>query len=184
MEYLRMFLIMLRRRENTPSELRFSIQLLIASVVGIISGLVLDMILPFNFYTNTIRGVIAIITGVSIFSYGYLMANKFEEIKLVGNKYYKPMRKRFSFKQRANISILISTFSVLIILFTSKQDFIFTLKSTLAISIIIMAISFARRDRNEFIKDIYEIPDTRDLEFMSRRREKLKEKELENKNKK
>lgn len=174
MEYLRMVLITLRQKENESQKLKFSTKLLFVSIVGVLLGTILDKLVPFNFIFNMIRGIVANITGIAIFSFGYIQASKFSSNKLKTNKSYQTIRKRLSYKQRINVSIFLGSAMMIFILLSDKKDLIFTLKTSLSISLILTIISFSRRDRNEFIKSVYNVPDLRDLEFMNKKSDKDK----------
>lgn len=184
MEYLRNYLIFLRKTENdNPYKMKISTMALIASLVGISLGFIMDLLFPHEYFTNMIRGAIAVASGFSMFSFGYLFSYKKSREKSLADSYYKSPRERFSYRQRVNFSIasgvLISSFVML----SSNEGLTFTLKSILAIFIIFSLITFSRRSRREFIKDIHEIPDIRDLQKVKeernkaqRRKEKLTEK--------
>lgn len=178
MEYFRAFLIELRRRENEKKEtqLLFSTKLLIIGIVGIIAGITLDLLLPFNFIFNMFRGVIANITGVATFSYSYILANKIGRDRLSKNQYYKTFRKRLSYRQRVNVSIFLGAITALFVLLSSQYAIVFTFKSSVAIFVALSLITFSRRDRNEFLKNIYDIPDLKDIEFLKKKSDKREKK--------
>lgn len=178
MEYLRRYLIFLRRKENEDNLLmRISTVMLIASLVGILIGILMDWLIPHSYFPNMIRGVIAVVSGFTLFSYSYLAAVKFSSRRLDKDRYYKTMRERFSHRQRVNFSIAIGVLIVSFIMLSKGYGLTFTLKSIIAIYLTFVLVSFSRRNRNEFIKDIYEIPDIRDLEAEKIRKEARSEKE-------
>lgn len=178
MEYFRKYLIMIRREDNKVDlKPALSIRLLIVSMFGVVIGVLLDVLLPFNFFTNMIRGLIANIVGLSSASYLFLMATKIRKERIKKDQYYKPIRKRFSYRQRVNFSIMIGGITSLFVLLSGKPSAIYTLKAAISIQVVLTLIAFSRRDRSEFLKNIYEIPDIRDLEFMSKNNMKNKEEE-------
>lgn len=173
MEYFRKYLIYLRREENLQLyKLNVSTMMLIASLVGISLGFILDLLLPHNFLVNMIRGIIALLTGISLFSFSYLFTVKRTDQKLLKDRFYQTMRQRFSFRQRVNFSIVVGVFIASFILLGKNESLIFTFKSSIAVFVSIVLIAFCRRRRSEFIKGIYEIPDIRDLEDLKEKKKK------------
>lgn len=171
MEYFRRYLVFIRKQDNkTNLRPAFAGRLLIISIISIIIGVLLDIFMPFNFFLNMIRGIIANVAGWSVASYVYLMAVRVRRHKIKLDKYYQPLRKRFSYTQRINISIMMGVFISIFILLSGNPSPIYTLKAAIFILIIILLVIFSRRDRSEFLKNIYNIPDVRDLEFMSNKR--------------
>lgn len=175
MEYFRKYLIFIRKKNNTLKiKPNLANTLLIGSIIGVAAGVLLDVFLPFQFFLNMVRGIIANVVGVALFSYLYLLITKTRNERIKKDKYYKPIRKRFSYRQRVNISIVIGAAIALFILLSGKTTPIYTLKSIIAITAALLLVAFSRRDRDEFIKSIYDIPDVRDLEFMSKKKEEKK----------
>lgn len=169
MEYFRKFLIFLRRKDNTEMTPAFIVRLGITGVLSIAIGVVMDSFLPFNFVLNGLRGFVANLTGFSLYSLAYLISIRYSKNKLKDDRYYLTVRKRFSYRQRMNISIVLGTISGLFVFLTTRENFAFTLTSSFLIFTALVLIAFSRRNRDEFLKDIYEIPDVRDLEFMSKK---------------
>lgn len=165
MEYFRKYLILIRKYDNTEMKPLFIIRMLILVTLGIVGGVLMDKLLPFNFFFNMIRGVFAVITGISSASYALVISSRLRRNKYIQDRHYLPLRKRFSFRQRTNFSIIIGGFIFMFILLSNKSNLVFTLKTSISIFLGIILIAFARKDRNEFLKDIYNIPDIRDLEF-------------------
>lgn len=166
MEIFRKYLLLLRKQDNTRPA--FAGRLLIGTFAGIVVGIVVDIFLPFNFIINMLRGMIALVTGISTASFAYLMSIKYNDKKLEEDRFYLPVRKRFSYRQRLNISIVLGILIAIFTLLGTREDFAYTLKSSISIMLIFIIIAFARRYRDEFLKDIYGIPDVRDLEFMNK----------------
>ena len=163
MEYFRNYLIFIRKKENTDSsKIKFSNQLLIISIVGVLLGILVDILLGFSHIFNSFRGIIAIITGVSLFTYGYIKKNARDQKKVSEDRFYLRIRERFSHKQRVNISIVIAAISAGVILL-SEFDLFYTFKSALFVFSILTLVAFSRKRRSEFIKGINNLPDIRDL---------------------
>lgn len=175
MEYFRKYLIFIRRQDNTEMKPLFIIRMLILVVLGIIGGILMDKFLPFNFFYDMIRGIFAVMTGISSASYVLVISSRLRRNKYIQDRHYLPLRKRFSFRQRTNFSIIIGTFIFMFILLSNKANLAFTLKTSISILLSILLIAFARKDRNEFLKNIYNIPDIRDLEFSKNKKNKKKE---------
>lgn len=183
MSYFRQYLIRIRRIENLGyMNPNLSVRFLIAVGTGVFLGILADLLIPYLFFTNMIRGIIANIVGVSAASLIYLKTVELEKANKLSNRYYNPIRKRFSFKQRFNLSLIVGSISTIIFIITNGPGFTYTLFSSIYITIILVLIGFSRRSRDEFIKDSYEIPDIRDLDFMSKDNEEevsLEEKAIE-----
>ena len=177
MEYFRQFLVFLRKKDNEEMNPNFITRLAITACLSIGVGILIDVLLPFNFLLNGLRGFVANLTGFSTYSITYLISLRYKRKKKAEDRNYETVRKRFSYRQRLNISLIVGTISAWFVLMSNKENFSFTLTSALLIYILLIIIAFARRNRNEFIKGIYELPDTRDLEFMTSKKEKKKSKE-------
>lgn len=177
MEYFRQFLVFLRKKDNEELSPNFITRLAITACLSILAGILIDILIPFNFLLNGIRGFIANLTGFSAYSITYLISLRYKRKKKAEDRYYEPVRKRFSYRQRLNISLIVGTISAWFALMSNKENFSFTLTSAFLIYILLVLIAFSRRNRNEFIKSIYELPDTRDLEFMTIKKGKKKSKE-------
>lgn len=178
MEYFRRYLVFLRRYENEGLyKMKVSTMALIASLVGIILGFLMDWLLPHGYFTNMFRGTLAVATGLILFSFSYLFAVDKANNKLVTDRYYKTVRERFSHRQRVNFSIAVGVLIASFILLSSADGLLFTLKAILAVFLIFTLIAFSRRNRSEFIKEIHEIPDIRDLETQRNRKMLAKERE-------
>lgn len=185
MEYFRRFLIALRREENDNNyKFKVSTMALMVSLFGIFAGILLDVLLPFSYFPNMLRGVIAVITGVALFIISYLKATDFSNKKMQKDRYYRKVRERLSFRQRVNFSIAIGILLALFIMLSSNEGVMFTFKSILVIFLTIVLVAFCRRSRSEFIKGIYEIPDIRDLEAEKEQNKKKAERRSKEQKKK
>lgn len=166
MEYFRRFLLFLRRKENTDkSRLGFLKKLMLGALTGITIGIVLDNFLPFNFVINMIRGIVANLTSIFLFGSLYLLNHKRNIKKASANRFYLPLRKKMSYNQRLNVSILIGVLNIAFLLMSGDPSPVYTFKAIIVIVVTLCLMAFARRGRDEFLKSIYEIPDIRDLEF-------------------
>lgn len=176
MEYLRKYLIYVRKTENlNPYKMKLSIFTLFLGIFGIMIGVLLDAVLPFSYFPNTLRGIIALITGATMFTFSYLKAVSYSTKKVREDRYYQKTRERFSYRQRANLSIVLGMILTIYVFITAQEGLMFTFNSSFAVFSMLVLLSFARRRRSEFIKDVYEIPDTRDLEKETRRKKKKME---------
>lgn len=180
MEQIRKYILFLRKKDNQDNlKPTFAIRLLLVALASFLVSLLIDNFLPFNYWINMIRGVLACVLGLTFSSFVYIMSLRESEKRKSRDRYYLPVRRRFSYRQRVNLSIVLGIVLLILSFLGSKQDGIYTLKSSLIISSIFLLLTFVRRNRNEFIKDIYEIPDIRDLEFMKKKKERKQENELQ-----
>ena len=169
MEYFRRALIELKRQDNKdPESNKFRITLGVIAIISLAVGILMDTLLPFNFILNGIRGFFAISTALSSYALAYLISVDYSTKKRSEDRYYLMVRKRFSHRQRVNISIVTGAFVTLFVALATRENFTFTMLSSFLIFTAVTLIAFVRRNRSEFIKDIYEIPDVRDAEFMTR----------------
>ena len=170
----------LRREDNkVDMKPRFRIRLLVLSLVSLIIGVIVDILLPFNYGVNTVRGVIAIIMAVSLFSLGYLISTSITAENMSRNSIYVPFKNRFSYKQRTNLSILMGIVVVVFVLLGGNPSPIYTIKASIAVIAGLSIVTFLRKGRNEFIKSVYDMKDVRDIDFEYRLKEKKRLKELE-----
>lgn len=180
MEQIRKYILFLRKKDNQDNlKPTFAVRLLLVALASFLVSLLVDNFLPFNYWINMIRGVLACVLGLSFSSFVYIMSLRESDKRKSRDRYYLPVRMRFSYRQRVNLSIVLGVVLLILSFLGSKQDGIYTLKSSLIISSIFLLLTFVRRNRNEFIKDIYEIPDIRDLEFMKKKKERNQENELQ-----
>lgn len=177
MTYFRRYLIALRRMNNDGLFWNFQAFLGIVSFVLCFLSILVDYWLPFNYFTNTLKGFVALFLGFILFSFLYLVMSRITEKKIDSDKYYNPIRNRFSHKQRVNISTVLLTLGIFILLVSNPNSPIFTLKSGLFISTCLGLLAFSRKQRDEFIKEIYEIPDYRDI----KKKNKVEEENEDNK---
>lgn len=169
MEHFRRALIELKRRDNKdPESNKFRLILGVSAIASLAIGILLDTLLPFNFILNGIRGFFAMSTALSSYALAYLISVDYSTKKRSEDRYYLMVRKRFSHRQRVNISIVTGAFVTVFVAFATRENFTFTMLSSFLIFTAVTLIAFVRRNRSEFIKDIYEIPDVRDVEFMTR----------------
>lgn len=184
MEYLRRYLIFARKSENRGLyKWKFSTIMLSLSIIGILIGFLLDYLLPFGYFPNMLRGIISLVTGFFLFTFGYLKMNSYTEMKVSKDELYQRMRERLSFKQRVNFSIVLGAITVAFLAIGDLDNW-YTFRSILSIFVAITLISFCRRRRSEFVKDVNEIPDFRDARQEHIKRTKIKEKEIEKAEKK
>lgn len=169
MIYFRRMLLFIRRMNNKEMKPDFPGRLFIVAIVGTLLGVIIDTLLPFNFFINAIRGIIANIVGFSLFGFIYSILLIQRRVIMKNNSLYVPLRQRFSFNQRVNISIVFSTIILFLMAISGSESSIYTLKGSVLIFSILMIILFVRKDRTEYLKDVYDIPDVRDIEFKSKK---------------
>lgn len=175
MTTLRKFLIYLRKLYSEDFN-GWVLKLSGALFVSAIAGILVDKFLPFNVIFNTIRAGVTIIIALSLFSLMYILSIRQSITSSAKRADYLPIRKQFSYRQRVNITVLVSAATIAFALFINKASTLYTLLSGVSMAIIIMMLAFVRTYRNEFIKSSYGIPDIRDLEF-DRRKSVIKEKD-------
>lgn len=177
MEYFRKFLIFLRQKDNSDMKPDFITRLALVSIASILLGFFVDFLFPFNFVLNGLRGFIVHLTGLSLFSFSYLASLRYSKYKLKNDRYYQKVRKRFSYRQRMNISVVLGSIAGLFVFLSTGENLAFTITSSLFVFMVLVLVAFSRRYRDEFLKDVYEIPDVRDLEFMTKKNSKNKKEE-------
>lgn len=180
MSYLRRYLIFLRRANNDGLFGNLKVALGLASLLLVLIGMILDFMFSSNLFLNGVKGLISILGGLSMFSFGYLYNSSKVEKILDSDRYYNPIRNRYSHKQRVNISTLVISVLSIILIIGDPESAIYTLKSILFVFLLLTMIAFARKQREEFIKGIYEFPDLKDMETrvrINREKEALKNKD-------
>lgn len=170
MELFRKYLILLRKTDNTinlPTKITFSGWLLIAFILSSAIGVILDITIPFNHFLNGLRGVIAVFAAGTGFSFLHIYQSNVLDARIAKDEFYKPFKKRLSYNQRFNLSLIVGGVTTAFVLFSGHPSPTYTLKATLGIIIFLLLLDFAKRDRSEFLKSVYDIPDVRDLRFQS-----------------
>ena len=177
MSHFRRYLIALKRAQNDGLFHDLKKMLAFLSLLSIGFSLFIDWLLPPSFLSNGLKGVISILGGASVFSSSFLFASLRTDRIMDSDRYYNPIRKRFSYRQRVNISIVSGVFALLVILLGSPDSPIYTLKSTLFVAFVLTLVAFSRKNRDEFIREIHEIPDVKDIETYKRARKMREAKE-------
>lgn len=176
-EYFRLFLIEIRKQYNTAKRPLVKMILTFTLLSGI--GILIDTYLPFMFLTNMVRGILATTLGIILFSIAYTQYIIFKNNKLQEDRYYKSIRERFSYKQRINISIVLGAATFLLTILTNSNNSGYTLKGSVSIFILLTVLTFLRMKRSEFHKDVYEVDDIRDIEFIVNKNKKPEDKKQE-----
>lgn len=170
--YIRNFLLWIRREwSRTDTKLTIVSKAIIAFVASVVLSLFTDWLIPYNFIFNAFRGVIAVVMGASVFTVLYVLALVNSEAKSK-NEVYVPFRKRFSYTQRINISIVLAVVTVIFALMVS-EGLMYTIASGVIVLIVISLFTFVRPSRDEYLQDKYGIPDGRDSAEVRKR--KIKE---------
>lgn len=162
---------------------KFIVLLSIVSIVGLTSGFIIDVFVPFgaieadySIFETTVamlpqflRMGVSLVVGSAIFALGYII--------LVATG-AKSVRERYTYKQRRNLSLIaIAPILYILLAFASGSGPAFTFISTIIISVVLALLTFVRQSKNEEIKEIHNIPDHRDLAFAKKVKDK---KESEN----
>lgn len=180
MTEFRRFLVYLKRKSdnNNNQVIKFT---LLSIILMTILGIVIDSNFSINYITNTIKAIIVIINGLSIFSLIFTQGDKYM------NNDRETFRSLYSYRQRINISIIsLSILVVLFALFVSQSSVIYTLTASVLFAITLIFLSFVRPTPEEIVKNTYGIEDERDIahsrELIERNKqfEEMKKKDKEN----
>ena len=153
------------------------IALFLFIVLLVIGGVCVDVFMPFNYWVNFLRAGIALIVGLT--SYGYLLmyTEKRSNQKMSSDSEYKPLRRKFSYHERINISVVLWGIWTVLLLLCANHSPLFTLLSSMLIVFALSILSFMRAYRDEYLKSIYKIPDTRDTDFKVKLQQKMEERQ-------
>lgn len=161
---IRSFLLTIRKlgaRLNDKQKIMIGVLILLLWAVGA----VIDKILPFAFWYNSIRAIISLGTSLLTFSELYLYSIDRKNAKMQNEESYIPVRKRFSYKERKNISILLWVLLFIALLLSSRQTLAYTFLNSWVLVGVYSILTFVRANRDEYLKSQYGIPDSRDVDF-------------------
>lgn len=166
---MRQLLIWIRKKKTTI----FTPICTAVAILGIISGVLIDRFVPYNFWYNMIRAIVASAVAFSIFSLSYISLTT----NRIVNKIETPtLRESFSQKQRINLSLIGAGILIFGYIFLVKPgNWIFTFYSMLMILYGITAAAFIRYTRNEFLQAAAGIEDERDIKSQAAIEELLSE---------
>lgn len=150
---------------------------IISAIISLITGIILDIFIPYNFWYNMIRAILASVGAFGIFSFSYISittyrkANKIETLTL---------REQFSQKQRINLSLIGGAILLLgYILLVKPGKPIFTLYSSIMILYLITVIAFIRYTRDEYLRASAGVDDERDIKIKKDVVNSVKEEDLD-----
>lgn len=158
---LRKFLIELRRRDNQVD--KFRLKLAGLAIVMIALGIAIDVNMPFNVIINGVRGIFAIVIGVATFAILYLYSVDSSARRMHEDINYVPMRRRFTYKQRRNLSFIGLGLISLLVIIMPKEGATYTATSSMIITALIALLAFARTSRKEHNREMQGAIDPRDL---------------------
>ena len=144
---------------------------IVLTIIGLFLGLVVDMYLPWNFIFNTIRCLVVIYISTIVFSFTFCIVT---EIKQRYNKQFKyEWLNDLSFKQRTNLSIIISgVFIILFILTIKVYSVYYTFVAGILFSIFIWLIYFMRPTADEIEAMYAGEEDMREIDYKNNRKKK------------
>lgn len=178
----RTFLLEIRRigaKINDKQRIALTIILFILWVTGII----LDLLLPYNLLINSIRAIVCLFAGLLAFSLAYLLSINIGSRNHAKNENYVSIRQRFTYRGRLNMSIVFWAALIVIVLMSSHPSVLYTFINSWLIVAALSILTFVRASRNEYLQLKYGVPDKRDLdmddrvnEAINKRRQKAEEK--------
>lgn len=169
------------RRANSRLSKKNKFLIIGGMILILVASTIIDYFVPFNSITNTFRGAIALTEGLLVFSAVYLYVVKRHERIKEKEPDSKVLRERFSHKERINISIVMWAVWFLILLFTSKENLVFTNLSSALIASALGILTFVRSTREEDAIAKMGLEDSRDLKFEKRRKEEEERRKNEDK---
>lgn len=166
------YLSFLKKKLNKTNKLVFFMIFVVLTIIGFFLGLIVDMYLPWNFIFNTIRCLVVIYISTVVFSFTFCLVT---EIKQRYNKQFKyEWLNDLSFKQRTNLSIIISgVFIILFILTIKVYSVYYTFVAGILFSIFIWLVYFMRPTADEIEAMYAGEEDMRDIEYKKNRKKKV-----------
>lgn len=171
---IRILLQRIRELSSKPTKYTLNTMAVVILLISIITGVIIDILLPFNVYINTIRGVIALISGLSAFVFAYNLSVARMRLMLKRSPDYKMIRKRFTRRERINMSAIGGILLFTLVILGAKPSPVYTLISSFVITSSLVILSFSRTYREEYTKISGGMPDVRDLAHYERRDNNLK----------
>ena len=157
MDEFRKFLIFIKRKFHENKN-KFNFQLLSIILSSLIISLIVDIMLDSNNITYTIRAILVIIEGSSLFSFLYVNGDK------IFREGFEEFRKDYSYTQRINISIIVMVVSsVLFTLFIGNKSPLYTNLASILFTTLLLMITFIRPTKEEYIIRSYGLKDRRDI---------------------
>lgn len=168
---LRSALIYLRRQYNTNLK-----QLLQVAggvlVVCLISGVLLDIFLPFSRWWNVLRMVVLIPETMSIFALFYALGLYLHYKRENEQSDWVPYRLRFSLSVRRQMA-MVGGALILVFIYATSFGPGYTFMSSLLLSLVIGLIAFVRPTKEEQTREEYNLPDARDMRYKREKEARL-----------
>lgn len=159
----RKFLVRIKREYNTNAKKLYAISLL-ASIVGILIGTVLDLYVPFNSVGNIFRTLTLLPTMTAMFIFGYAVSLYLHNKKINEDPNWVPYRSRLSPTWRRRFALIVGAL-ILLGIYANEQSIGYTPLSSVFAAIIIALVAFIRTTREEAQREELNIPDSRDLRY-------------------
>lgn len=183
-------LVRIRREYNTNRNKLFLFSG-VATFLAIVIGALLDLLLPFESWSNIIRSIVLIPSAASIFVLGYSVSLLLHYRKTRLDPEWTPYRMRMSPVWRNRVSIIIGAF-MFVLIYANGFSVGYTFISSCFVAIGIGLFAFIRPTQAEQSRSKFDIPDSRDVNYdkkfkqLSEKREaeKLKIKEEKMKHRK
>lgn len=160
----------------------------IALTLFIISGVLIDIFVPFNAWGNTLRAVLVAFGGFVAFTFCYLIGFFLYQVRRNKTDNYTKIKDRFSPTMRRRIAIVVFAILMAAIISTGKTPAYSTINYFIVASIVALVL-FVSMSEEEEDREYYGIPDSRDkvyydtLDRLQTERE-LKKQSRKNKNNK
>lgn len=158
-------MLWIRKQDNTETDGKYTFKhkAIGATVALSLISLLIDRFIPFNIFLNAFRGIIAIALGTSLFIYLYIEMYNVLQQRIAKDQYYQPIRRRFSYNQRKNITAIGIALTILIIVLMPNDGALYTIFSGLSITIILLLLTFMRTYNQEHSRTEQGMYDLRDL---------------------
>lgn len=138
-----------------------SIKSSIALVLFIITGVLIDVFIPFNIWGNTIRAFLVAFGGFAAFTFCYLIGFFLYQSRRNKIDNYVKIKDRFSPSMRRRIAIVIFAVLMASIISTGKTPLYSTVNYFIIASIVALIVFVSMSDEEED-REYYGIPDSRD----------------------
>lgn len=159
----RKFLIRIKREQSQNPKKLYIISVL-ASLLGVLIGTLLDLFIPFNSWGNVLRTLTLIPTSASMFIFGYAVSLHLHNKKVEQDSSWMPYRARLSPTWRRRAALVVAAF-ILLGIYANEQSLGYTPVSCLFAAIAVALVAFIRTTRDEAKREELEIPDARDIRY-------------------
>ena len=173
MIYIRKLLLKIRQINSITTDKQKALSFLVW-LLFIVIGVIIDLFVPFNYFTNILRAFIAVLNGFYLFSVAYIYIQFREKRKREKNDASEDVvGDRFSYSQRLNLSIFLWGIFVVFALLGSTQNKFFTLFSAILVTFALSILTFMRSTRSETLGASIGLRDPRDVLFEKQVEEEL-----------